>query len=91
MVVLVLHLLFLELLLFMQGAEAVFVLQEHPVLVVWVAAVLEVLVRESQAQQILVEVAAARSLVLDMQVVQAVQALLSFATPAQFNISLVAQ
>jgi hypothetical protein len=54
----------------MRVAGAVFVLQEHPELVVWVAAVLEVLVRESQVQQILVEVAGARSLVLDTLVAQ---------------------
>ena len=66
----------------------------HPVQEAWVAvATLEPLQAEMerQAQQIRAVAEVALVLVMAVQEAQAVQALSFFATPAQFNISLVAQ
>jgi hypothetical protein len=85
--VLVLRLLFLEVLLHTQGAVAVAVKvvveQGELVAAALVRLLLELLERQTQAVAVVVFIIVAPA--------QAVQALSLFATPAQFNISLVAQ
>ena len=90
----VLHPLFLERLQFMLAAAVLRHTATSRVLAALAAVVLEALLPQvEQVQQILVVAEAVLTRVVEVVVlvVQAVQELLFFATPAQFNISLVVQ